>query len=205
MEVFWEVSMKKILSCIVILLLVASCFPAAAMAKTETVEINVGEGAENYVFQIVWENTDQEAQVEITSPDGVVYSTEETPEAVSGEGLIVFNVGAAAAGTWQVAITWVALCMVQVDGRELPGFRYLLRRTQTDLTGRRLPPSRQRRKGSGRFNWTEWTQVNISYICASHRTRESLLKNTQMAQFPGFGTMPRESSPMCGLACWMAM
>lgn len=121
MEVFWEVSMKKILSCIVILLLAASCFPAAAMAKTETLEINVGEGAENYVFQIVWENTDQEAQVEITSPDGVVYSTKETPEAVSGEGLIVFNVGAAAAGTWQVAITGEALGRVQVDGGELPG------------------------------------------------------------------------------------
>ena len=36
-------------------------------------------------------------------------------------GLIVFNVGAAAAGTWQGAITGEALGRVQVDGGELPG------------------------------------------------------------------------------------
>lgn len=128
--------MKKIISCAIVLLLALCCFPVSVMAKTETLEIEVGEGAKNYVFQIKWEHTDQEAQVDITAPDGALYSTKDTPEAISGAGLVVFNVGAAAAGKWQVTITGEGLGRVQVDGGELPGSMEIVQFTVADRGGK---------------------------------------------------------------------
>ena len=113
--------MKKIISCILLCLVVLCSFPLLAFAKTEEIVVPVGEGSTSRVFQITWPNTDQEASVTITSPDGTVYSTEQTPEAHCGEGLIVFNVGAAAPGNWVVSITGEGLGTVSVDSGELPG------------------------------------------------------------------------------------
>ena len=39
-------------------------------AKTEEYEVRLNEAKENYVFSIQWENTDKQADVVITSPDG---------------------------------------------------------------------------------------------------------------------------------------
>ena len=113
--------MKKIISCILMFLVVLCSFPLLAFAKTEEIVVPVGEGSTSRVFQITWPNTEQQASVTITSPDGTVYSTEQTPEAHCGEGLIVFNVGAAAEGDWVVSITGENLGTVSVDSGELPG------------------------------------------------------------------------------------
>ncbi len=113
--------MKKIISCTLMFLVVLCSFPLLAFAKTEEIVVPVGEGSTSRVFQITWPNTEQQASVTITSPDGAVYSTEQTPEAHCGEGLIVFNVGAAAEGDWVVSITGENLGTVSVDSGELPG------------------------------------------------------------------------------------
>lgn len=113
--------MKKIISCTLVFLVVLCSFPLLAFAKTEEIVVPVGEGSTSRVFQITWPNTEQQASVTITSPDGTVYSTEQTPEAHCGEGLIVFNVGAAAEGDWVVSITGENLGTVSVDSGELPG------------------------------------------------------------------------------------
>lgn len=92
-----------------------------ARAAAETVEVNLPEARQECVFEVRWEETETEAQVRITGPDGSVYGTEETPDRVTEmEGAAYFYIGDAAAGRWQVTVEGDSLGNVEVNAGSLP-------------------------------------------------------------------------------------
>lgn len=101
-----------------VLLLVLS---PKAVAKTGTYEIRLDEAKENYVFVIQWENSDQQADVVITSPDGKSYNKDNMPQAEAGDGELMFWFASAQAGTWTVTITGEGLGTATLDSGVMPG------------------------------------------------------------------------------------
>ena len=90
-------------------------------AATETVEVHLTEARTDCIFEVRWEETDTEAGVRITAPDGTVYGTAETPDRVTRlEGSANFYIGDAAAGNWQVTVEGDALGQVDVNVGSLP-------------------------------------------------------------------------------------
>lgn len=92
-----------------------------ASAKTGEYEIRLDEDKKNYVFSIVWENSDQQADVVITSPSGKRYNLENMPQAQAGDGELMFWFASAEKGTWKVAITGEGLGTVTLDSGVMPG------------------------------------------------------------------------------------
>lgn len=92
-----------------------------AAAKTGEYEIRLDEAKENYVFAIQWENSDQQADVVITSPDGKSYNKDNMPQAEAGDGELMFWFASAQAGTWRVTITGEGLGTVTLDSGVMPG------------------------------------------------------------------------------------
>ncbi len=90
-------------------------------AKTEEYEVRLNEAKENYVFSIQWENTDKQADVVITSPDGKSYSKDNMPQAQAGDGELLFWFASAQKGTWRVRITGEGLGTVTLDSGVMPG------------------------------------------------------------------------------------
>lgn len=111
---------KRFASFFLVLSFMTVLFPLAAFAKTEEYEIQLDEAKENYVFSIQWENTDQQADVVVTSPGGKTYTLENMPQAQAGEGELMFWFASAEAGTWKVKITGEGLGTVTLDSGVMP-------------------------------------------------------------------------------------
>jgi hypothetical protein len=116
----------KYAACTLAVVMVLGALPGGlrqVFAASETVEVTLTEDYVTCIFQIQWENREQDATVEVHAPDGTVYSESATPEKVSaGDGNVLVNVGAASSGsTWRVVITGEGLGRVTVDGGALPG------------------------------------------------------------------------------------
>ena len=60
----------KLTSLFLAAVLFAVLLPLTALAKTKEYEIRLNEPKENYVFSVLWDNTDKQADVVITSPSG---------------------------------------------------------------------------------------------------------------------------------------
>lgn len=95
--------------------------PPRVSAKTGEYEIRLNEAKENYVFSIQWENSDQQADVTITSPGGKSYDKDNMPQAEAGDGELMFWFATAEAGTWTVTITGEGLGTVTLDSGVMPG------------------------------------------------------------------------------------
>lgn len=78
--------------------------PSGVYAEPVTTTVDVEEGYENgAIFHITWADKTVAADIELTAPDGTVYSTKKTPDAVSEmEGGVYITVPNAQAGTWTV-------------------------------------------------------------------------------------------------------
>lgn len=71
------------------------------------------------MFSVLWDNTDKQADVVITSPSGKTYSLDNMPQAQAGEGELLFWFASAEKGTWKVKITGEGLGTVTLDsGRD---------------------------------------------------------------------------------------
>ena len=92
-----------------------------AAAKTGEYEIRLDEAKENYVIAIQWENSDQQADVVITSPSNKSYNKDNLPQAEAGDGELMFWFASAEAGTWTVTITGEGLGTVTLDSGGMPG------------------------------------------------------------------------------------
>lgn len=92
-----------------------------AAAKTGEYEIRLDEAKENYVIAIQWENSDQQADVVITSPSDKSYNKDNMPQAEAGDGELMFWFALAEAGTWTVTITGEGLGTVTLDSGVMPG------------------------------------------------------------------------------------
>ena len=91
------------------------------LAAAENLEVTLPESRQDCVFEVRWEETDAEVQVQITSPEGKLYGTEETPDLVTRmEGAVYFYIGDAAAGKWQVKVEGEILGNVEVNAGSLP-------------------------------------------------------------------------------------
>lgn len=96
-------------------------FATPVLAKTGEYEIRLDEAKENYVFSIQWENSEESADVVITSPSGKSYNQENMPQAQAGNGELLFWFASAEAGTWKVTITGEGLGTVTLDSGVMPG------------------------------------------------------------------------------------
>ena len=78
--------------------------PSGVYAEPVTTTVDVEEGYENgAIFHITWADKTVAADIELTAPDGTVYSAKKTPDAVSEmEGGVYITVPNAQAGTWTV-------------------------------------------------------------------------------------------------------
>ena len=111
----------KLTSLFLAAVLLAVLLPLSALAKTKEYEIRLNEPKENYVFSVLWDNTDKQADVVITSPSGKTYSLDNMPQAQAGEGELLFWFASAEKGTWKVKITGEGLGTVTLDSGVMPG------------------------------------------------------------------------------------
>lgn len=113
--------MKKAFSILAAVFLCLCFGTVSAGAASETVEVNLSEARQECVFEVRWEETETQAEVRITAPDGTVYGTEETPDQVTRmEGAAYFYIGDAAAGKWEVTVDGSSLGNVDVNVGSLP-------------------------------------------------------------------------------------
>lgn len=104
-----------------VLLALAALLSATAFAKTEEYTVTVREDAQNYLFDIQWENTQLTPQVTLTAPDGQSYSLDNMPQAAAGEGELLFWFADPAPGDWTVSVSGEGLGWVTVDAGVQPG------------------------------------------------------------------------------------
>ena len=90
-------------------------------AATQAISVNLTENRTDCIFQIAWEETENEASVQIVSPSGQIYGTEETPDQVTVmTGFIYVYIGDAQAGEWTVSVTGDSLGNAEVTVGSLP-------------------------------------------------------------------------------------
>ena len=102
-------------------LLFVFSFSLDVFGETKEMTIDVNHEYTNAAFSITWEQYDQEADVEIASPDGKTYSKKDTPNAFyQAPGEVVVTVGQAAQGQWKVKVTGNSLGKIDINVGQIP-------------------------------------------------------------------------------------
>jgi hypothetical protein len=96
-------------------------FSVNAFAETKEISVDINQDYTNAVFYISWDNVEEKGTVEVTAPDGKVYSKSQTSDDVyEANGEAIVSVGQVAKGTWNVKVTGTNLGTVKVDVGQLP-------------------------------------------------------------------------------------
>lgn len=108
-----------ILAILIVIAIVITVIIITQTRKEANFVVNPPANTKNYVFQIKWENAEQNAIITITSPSGVSYTNVNNPESQISESMVIFNVGHAEQGDWIVNIKGEDLGKVTLDAGEL--------------------------------------------------------------------------------------
>ncbi len=96
-------------------------FSLPVSAAGNTVTLHLEQTKQDVVFQIMWENREQEAEIEILSPSGEKFGNKLTPNTTSEtEGNVMVNVGPGTEGDWKVNLRGTGLGEVTVSAGTMP-------------------------------------------------------------------------------------
>ena len=113
--------MKRIVKVAILSMLFTILLYVNAFAETKELKLNVDKDYTNAIFYITWDNVEEKGSVELTSPDGKVYSKEKTSDNVyEANGEAIVNVGQPAKGEWIIKVSGDNLGVVKVEAGQLP-------------------------------------------------------------------------------------
>lgn len=113
--------MKRIVKVAILSMLFTILLYVNVFAETKEVKLNVDRDYTNAIFYITWDNVEEKGSVELTSPDGKVYSKEKTSDNVyEANGEAIVNVGQPAKGEWTIKVSGDNLGVVNVEAGQLP-------------------------------------------------------------------------------------
>lgn len=108
-----------ILAILIVAIIITGVFFIIKPKKEANFTVNPPANTTNYVFQIRWENSEQDAIITITSPSGRIYTNVNNPSSYITDRMVIFNVGHAEQGDWLVNIKGESLGKVTLDAGEL--------------------------------------------------------------------------------------